>query len=55
MHYRYRETVYHITVRQPGGGGASRVTVDGVEQPGRGDRRSSTTGGSTRSRCCGSP
>jgi cellobiose phosphorylase len=33
MHYRYRETVYHITVLQPGDGNAARVTVDGVEQP----------------------
>ena len=33
VHYRYRETVYHITIRQTGEekGGAS-VTVDGVEQ-----------------------
>ena len=33
VHYRYRETVYHITVFQPGDGGATGVTVDGVEQP----------------------
>ena len=33
VHYRYRETVYHITVRQPGDGSAASVTVDGVEQP----------------------
>ncbi|MHB8894100.1 MAG: GH36-type glycosyl hydrolase domain-containing protein [Candidatus Geothermincolia bacterium] len=33
VHYRYRETVYHITVLQAGGGRAPRVTVDGVEQP----------------------
>jgi cyclic beta-1,2-glucan synthetase len=33
VHYRYRETVYHIAVRRavPGEGG---VIVDGVEQPG---------------------
>ncbi len=34
MHYRYRETVYHIIVqRQPAENGEMRVTVDGVEQP----------------------
>ena len=34
VHYRYRETVYHIAVMQTGKGksGAS-VTVDGVKQP----------------------
>ena len=33
MHYRYRETVYHIVVLQtPGGNGKTSVTVDGVEQ-----------------------
>jgi cellobiose phosphorylase len=32
VHYRYRETVYHITVRQPGDGSPASVTVDGVEQ-----------------------
>jgi cellobiose phosphorylase len=33
LHYRYRETVYHITVRQlPGEGGATSVAVDGLEQ-----------------------
>ena len=33
VHYRYRETVYHITVVQTQGGrGDTRVTVDGVEQ-----------------------
>jgi cellobiose phosphorylase len=31
-HYRYRETVYHITVLQPGDGNVASVTVDGVEQ-----------------------
>jgi cellobiose phosphorylase len=33
VHYRYRETVYHITVFQEGDGGATGVTVDGVGQP----------------------
>jgi cellobiose phosphorylase len=34
VHYRYRETIYHITVRQtPAGSGETSVTVDGVEQP----------------------
>jgi cyclic beta-1,2-glucan synthetase len=33
VHYRYRETVYHITVIQAGDGGTAGVTVDGVEQP----------------------
>jgi cyclic beta-1,2-glucan synthetase len=34
MHYRYRETVYHITVLQtPAGSGEMRVTADGMEQP----------------------
>ncbi|MDO9288319.1 MAG: hypothetical protein Q7T83_05970, partial [Thermodesulfovibrionales bacterium] len=34
VHYRYRETLYHITVRQtPVGRGEASVTVDGVEQP----------------------
>jgi cellobiose phosphorylase len=33
MHYRYRETVYHIAVLQPQTGtGEMSVTVDGVEQ-----------------------
>ena len=33
VHYRYRETLYHITVRQtPVGSGEANVTVDGVEQ-----------------------
>jgi cellobiose phosphorylase len=34
IHYRYRDTVYHITVRRAGetSGQATRVTVDGVEQ-----------------------
>jgi cellobiose phosphorylase len=34
VHYRYRETLYHITVLQTrSGSGETRVTVDGVEQP----------------------
>jgi cyclic beta-1,2-glucan synthetase len=34
MHYRYRETVYHIAVLQtPAGNGEMRVSVDGIEQP----------------------
>ena len=33
MHYRYRETVYHIAVLQtPAGSGEMSVSVDGVEQ-----------------------
>jgi hypothetical protein len=36
VHYRYRETVYHISVLQtPGGNGEPSVTVDGVERPDR--------------------
>jgi cellobiose phosphorylase len=35
VHYRYRETIYHIIVRQePAGKGETRVTVDGVEYQG---------------------
>jgi cyclic beta-1,2-glucan synthetase len=34
MHYRYRETVYHINVLQTRAGDSEmRVTVDGVERP----------------------
>ncbi len=34
MHYRYRETVYHINVKpMTAGKGEAMVTVDGVEQP----------------------
>ena len=34
VHYRYRETVYHITVLQTAGGkGEMSVTVDGVDRP----------------------
>ena len=33
VHYRYRKTTYHVTVRQtPAGSGEMSVTVDGVEQ-----------------------
>jgi cellobiose phosphorylase len=33
MHYRFRETVYHITVQQgPAKDGETRVTLDGVDQ-----------------------
>ncbi len=33
VHYRYRETLYHITVRQtPANSGETSVTIDGVEQ-----------------------
>jgi cellobiose phosphorylase len=35
VHYRYRETVYHIRIMQaPAGSGPGTVTVDGVERPG---------------------
>ncbi len=34
LHYRYRETFYHITILQPEPGQTvKRVSVDGVEQP----------------------
>jgi cellobiose phosphorylase len=33
VHYRHRETVYHITVLQPSDGSVASMTVDGVEQP----------------------
>jgi cyclic beta-1,2-glucan synthetase len=33
VHYRYRETVYHITVLQTNNGGTESVIVDGIEQP----------------------
>jgi cellobiose phosphorylase len=33
MHYRYRETVYHISVLQTNNGSTASVIVDGVEQP----------------------
>ena len=32
IHYRYRETIYHIKVVQIAGEGTTRVTVDEVEQ-----------------------
>jgi hypothetical protein len=40
IHYRYRETVYHIAIVQTHAGedvnsGVRRVTVDGVEQDGQ--------------------
>ena len=35
IHYRYRETVYHIVIRRVGeaSGRVNRVRVDSVEQP----------------------
>jgi cellobiose phosphorylase len=33
VHYRYRETIYHIVIYQTGDAGVSSVTVDGIEQP----------------------
>ncbi len=35
IHYRYRETIYHITIRRVGepSGQPTRTTVDGVEHP----------------------
>ena len=33
MHYRYRETVYHITVLQTNNGGTTNVILDGRGQP----------------------
>jgi cellobiose phosphorylase len=36
VHYRYRETVYHIAVRQTVcGNGETSVTLDGVQQHGQ--------------------
>ena len=32
VHYRYRETIYHIKVVQTAGEDATRITVDEVEQ-----------------------
>ena len=32
VHYRFRETVYHIDVRQAPSGGGTRVRLDGVDQ-----------------------
>jgi len=34
MHYRYRETFYHLTISKAGDG-IARVIVDGNEQPDR--------------------
>ncbi|MDO9221214.1 MAG: hypothetical protein Q7T90_09310, partial [Thiobacillus sp.] len=34
IHYRYRETVYHIRIRRVGEAGqVRRATVDGIDQP----------------------
>jgi len=33
IHYRYRETLYHITVPVSAENGETRVMVDGVEHP----------------------
>jgi len=30
MHYRYRETIYHITIRRMPTGGGANITLDGV-------------------------
>ncbi|MCE9547179.1 MAG: cyclic beta 1-2 glucan synthetase, partial [Planctomycetia bacterium] len=35
LHYRYRDTFYHITIKNNGGREATRVTVDGQDQPDR--------------------
>jgi len=35
VRYRYRETIYHITVRQKCDNSGTIVTIDGVEQSGR--------------------
>ncbi len=35
VHYRYRETIYHITVRQTRNNSGASVTVDGVELSGK--------------------
>jgi cyclic beta-1,2-glucan synthetase len=32
VHYRYRETIYHITVRQTRDNSGARVFIDGIEQ-----------------------
>jgi len=36
IHYRYRQTIYHITISRmvPGAGDASTLTLDGRELPG---------------------
>jgi cellobiose phosphorylase len=34
IHYRFHETVYHITFRNLGGGrNVKQVTLDGIDQP----------------------
>jgi hypothetical protein len=33
VHYRYRETIYHITVTQTSDNNAANVIVDNVQQP----------------------
>jgi cyclic beta-1,2-glucan glucanotransferase len=34
LHYRYRDTVYHIALTRTGSASrVTRVTVDGIEQP----------------------
>ena len=33
LHYRYRDTFYHITIKNAGDRAATRVVVDGVDQP----------------------
>jgi cellobiose phosphorylase len=35
LHYRYRETIYHITVLQTSDSSVASVTVDGAQQPGK--------------------
>ena len=35
VHYRYRETVYHIVLTRAGDGNAASVTGDGIEQADR--------------------
>lgn len=35
IHYRYRETMYHIDVTQTNASGESRVMLDGIEQQGK--------------------
>jgi len=32
IHYRYRDTIYHIAISMADAGGRTSVTVDGVEQ-----------------------
>jgi cellobiose phosphorylase len=33
VHYRYRDTFYHVTLKNNGGREPTRVTLDGVDQP----------------------